>query len=116
MLPRISRAALAAFLLASVATALAHGDDAHSHGMDMDMDMGHGHTMNTSSPEQMHPAEHGPMSYFAYGKYTGWIVAHIALMVVAWCFVLPAGKNRLSLSLSLPLKSCAPTDPFQLSC
>lgn len=116
MLPRISRAALAAFLLASVATALAHGDDAHSHGMDMDMDMGHGHTMNTSSPEQMQPAEHGPMSYFAYGKYTGWIVAHIALMVVAWCFVLPAGKNRLSLSLSLPLKSCAPTDPFQLSC
>lgn len=102
MLPRISRAALAAFLLASVATALAHGDDAHSHGMDMDMDMdmGHGHTMNTSSPEQMHPAEHGPMSYFAYGKYTGWIVAHIALMVVAWCFVLPAGKNRLSLPLS----------------
>lgn len=99
MLPRISRAALAAFLLASVATALAHGDDAHSHGVDtemnLDMDMGHGHAMNTSSPDQPHPAANSPMSYFAYGKYTGWIVAHIALMVVAWCFVLPAGKNRL---------------------
>ncbi|KAL4820675.1 hypothetical protein BDW67DRAFT_152967 [Aspergillus spinulosporus] len=82
MLQRISRAALAVLLLASIASALAHGDD---HEMDMDhMDMGASH--ETAQPET---SDDSPISYFAYGQYTGWIVAHIALMVVAWCFVLP---------------------------
>ncbi|CBF75551.1 hypothetical protein AN3714.2 [Aspergillus nidulans FGSC A4] len=86
MLQRISRAALAVFLLASIASALAHGDD---HEMDMNMDMDHmdmGASHENAQPEN---GDDSPMSYFAYGQYTGWIVAHIALMVVAWCFVLP---------------------------
>ncbi|RDW94055.1 Ytp1 family protein [Aspergillus mulundensis] len=96
MLQRISRATLAALLLASIASALAHGDDHED--MNMDMDMGASH-------EQAQPEtnDDSPMSYFAYGQYTGWIVAHIALMVLAWCFVLPTAvmlsiaRSRLAL-------------------
>jgi hypothetical protein len=32
------------------------------------------------------------MSYFAYGKHSGTIMAHIALMMLGWCIVLPAGE------------------------
>lgn len=79
----------AAFLLASLANALPHGDD---HLMDdMNMDMG-GHGHNTTS-ESSEPAEDSPMSYFAYGKHSGTVIAHIGLMVLAWCFILPAGEN-----------------------
>ncbi|KAL4777948.1 hypothetical protein BJX76DRAFT_363202, partial [Aspergillus varians] len=106
MLQRPSRAALAALLLlASVATALAHGDDAH----DMDhMDMGS--SSSSSSPQehaQQDAGDDSPMSYFAYGEFTGWIVAHIALMVSAWCFVLPTAvmlsisRSRLALPMQL---------------
>ncbi|KAL2865531.1 Ytp1 family protein [Aspergillus lucknowensis] len=95
-----SRAALAALLLASLASALAHGDDHEMDmSMDMDMDMGSSHSNHT----QTEANDNSPMSYFAYGKHTGWIVAHIALMVIAWCFVLPAAvmlsvaRSRLAL-------------------
>ncbi|OJJ84567.1 Ytp1 family protein [Aspergillus glaucus CBS 516.65] len=36
-------------------------------------------------------SDDSPMSYFAYGNHTGTIVAHVALMILGWCFVLPAG-------------------------
>ncbi|KAL4959437.1 Ytp1 family protein [Aspergillus stella-maris] len=86
MLQRIPRAALAALVLASIASALAHGDD--HHGMDMDhMDMAA--PSASATPAGSPATENSPMSYFAYGKHTGWIMAHIALMVIAWCFVLP---------------------------
>ena len=90
MWPKASRAALAAFLLFAVASALPHDD--HDMGMDMDMSTG---TKMESSPThspQPEPSHHEPMSYFAYGKHSGTILAHIGLMVLAWCFVLPAGK------------------------
>ena len=67
--------------------------------MDMDMDMGV--QMNSTQPE--HPAEaseDSPMSYFAYGKHSSTIMAHIALMTIAWCFLLPVGKTPLFLLLS----------------
>lgn len=83
---KTSRAAIAAsFLLFSVASAIPHGDDS---SMDMDMDMGM--HMNSTKPE--HPAEtsdDSPMSYFAYGKHSSTILAHIALMTISWCFLLP---------------------------
>ncbi|KAL4990342.1 hypothetical protein BDW68DRAFT_154554 [Aspergillus falconensis] len=99
MLQRISRAALAALLLASIASALAHGDN---YEMDKNMEMDHD---MSASHEHAQPetSEDSPISYFAYGQYTGWIVAHIALMVVAWCFVLPTAimlsvaRSRLAL-------------------
>ncbi|CAI7572502.1 unnamed protein product [Penicillium glandicola] len=84
----VIRAALAATLtlfLASLATALPHGDD---ESMDMGMDM-----QATDAPQPttaaMHADTDGPMSYFAYTKHSSTIIAHIALMVLGWCFILP---------------------------
>lgn len=59
-----------------------------SDGMDMDA--------HESTPTMQATATQaaGPMSYFAYGKHSTSIVVHIALMVLGWCFVLPAGKQR----------------------
>lgn len=89
-----TRAAFAAVFLASLA--IAHGDD---ESMDMDMDMGMSVDMHappsTASPTPFAtptPNGEGPMSYFAYGKHSSTITAHIALMILGWCFVLPAGK------------------------
>lgn len=79
----VTRAALAAVFFA--ATVLAHGDD-ESSDMDMNMDM------TSSAPtlsESAHPNSEGPMSYFAYGKHQGTVMAHIGLMIAAWCFLLP---------------------------
>lgn len=67
------------------------------------MDM-HGHTApSPSASAAAGNADPGPMSYFAYGKHSGAIVAHIVLMVLAWFFVLPVGvmfsvaRSRLAL-------------------
>ncbi|RJE20861.1 integral membrane protein [Aspergillus sclerotialis] len=85
MWQKTSRAAFAAaWLLVSAANALPHGDD---DSMDMDKDM---NMDSHSGQDQASEAfQNSPMSYFAYGKHSGTIVAHIALMVLAWCFVLP---------------------------
>ncbi|KOS39918.1 hypothetical protein ACN38_g9234 [Penicillium nordicum] len=71
--------------LASLATALPHGDEP----MDMRMDMNA--VTDTPQPEttMMQNNTAGPMSYFAYSKHSSPIIAHIALMVLGWCFVLP---------------------------
>ncbi|RAK98751.1 Ytp1 family protein [Aspergillus ibericus CBS 121593] len=102
------RASLSAVLattleLASLASALPHGDD--------DMHMGGGNPTASLSPQLSATAQassdNSPMSYFGYGKHTGTIVAHIALMILAWCFVLPAGvmlsvaHSRLALPTQL---------------
>jgi hypothetical protein len=89
MLRAASRAALAAsVLLVSIANALPHGDD-ESMEMDMGMNMG-----DTAKSEPHRDAnDESPMSYFAYSKHSGAILAHIALMIIAWCFVLPTGKE-----------------------
>ncbi|RAL03792.1 Ytp1 family protein [Aspergillus ibericus CBS 121593] len=86
MWQRASRAALAAaFFLASVANALPHGDD-DAMDMDMNMDMSHSDSTQDSHTDEN---DESLMSYFAYGKHSGAIMAHIGLMVLAWCFVLP---------------------------
>ncbi|PYH91526.1 integral membrane protein [Aspergillus ellipticus CBS 707.79] len=86
MWQRASRAAFAAaFLLVSIANALPHGDD-DAMDMDMAMDMSNSNSTQAAHPEAQADA---PMSYFAYGKHSGAILAHIGLMVLAWCFVLP---------------------------
>lgn len=90
---KATRAAFAAaLLLASIASALPHGDEAMDMGgMDMgDMDMHASHPEHESHADT---SDDSPMSYFAYGKHSSTIVAHIALMVLAWCFVLPIGKH-----------------------
>ena len=88
------RVAFVALFLASLAAALPHGDD---EGMDMNMDMDMGKSMDAqASATSTAPAAstESAMSYFAYQKHTNSIIAHIALMVVGWCFVLPAGKPQ----------------------
>jgi hypothetical protein len=99
-----SRAAIAAsFLLAYVANALPHGDG-HA-DMDMGMDMNGTHAQPESHAEGSNDS---PMSYFAHGKHSGTIMAHIGLMVLAWCFILPVGKN--SRPLLFPPLFSAKTD------
>lgn len=96
----LSRAAFAAaFLLASLATALPHGDD-EAMNMDMDMEMSMASTapMATATAAKTH--SDAAMSYFAYSKHSGTIIAHIALMVLGWCLVLPAGKLNWPVLLS----------------
>lgn len=56
------------------------------------MDMGGmAHEEPQPSPTAQAQAD-TPMSYFAYGAHSGTIVAHAGLMVLGWCFVLPAGE------------------------
>ncbi|KAI2795160.1 hypothetical protein POX_a01765 [Penicillium oxalicum] len=96
------RAAVAVTVLACLATAVPHGDDEHM-DMDMDMSMGAGAAAITSSAPTTPHGDDGPMSYFAYSKHTTAIMAHIALMMLAWCIVLPAAvmlsvaRSRLAL-------------------
>lgn len=81
-----------AVFLASLATALAHGDD-ESMDMNMDMEMNmHSSTSTATATPTPSASGHAndPMSYFAYGKHSSSIIAHVALMVLGWCFVLPA--------------------------
>ncbi|KAL4886890.1 hypothetical protein BJY04DRAFT_43411 [Aspergillus karnatakaensis] len=58
----------------------------------------------TSRAAALHNARgEEPASYFAYGDHSGTIIAHIALMILGWCFVLPAAvmfsiaRSRLAL-------------------
>ncbi|KAJ5779768.1 hypothetical protein N7457_007488 [Penicillium paradoxum] len=89
MRPKATRVALVAtftLVLASLATALPHGDESMDMDMGMDMDM---HASTSVPQPTATAASDGPMSYFAYSKHSGAIMAHIALMVLGWCFVLP---------------------------
>ncbi|KAJ5730715.1 uncharacterized protein N7483_005223 [Penicillium malachiteum] len=101
---RVAQIASAVLLVASLATVHAHGEDETM--MDMNMDMG----MDSHAPVQTVQATaaptaqaDNPLSYFAYGKHSSSIIGHIALMVIAWCFVLPAAtmlsiaRSRLAL-------------------
>lgn len=66
--------------------ALAHGGD---EGMNMTMDMANGLpvAIDQSAPEPEQPA-----SYFRHPEQRSLLIAHIALMVLGWVFVLPIGK------------------------
>lgn len=88
MRPITTRVALAAtftLFLASLATALPHGDEP----MDMGMDMNAVTDAPQPTTTTMQNNTAGPMSYFAYSKHSSTLLAHIALMVLGWCFVLP---------------------------
>lgn len=81
-----------ASVLASVA-ALGLVPAAFAHGGDMEMGIGVDHpadmNMTTDAPWS-EPSY--PPTYFAHGDHKAAIYSHIALMVVGWVFVLPAGK------------------------
>ncbi|KAL2364569.1 hypothetical protein RJZ56_002524 [Blastomyces dermatitidis] len=109
----------ALWLLLFLAVAvLAHGDNDAAHG-NTDMGMGHGHgdggggggggphssNGHSNSTPSSSPSSNSssPMSYFAYQKHAGSIIAHVVLMVIAWFFILPIGvmlsvaRSRLAL-------------------
>ena len=93
--------------LASFATAFPHDDGMDMNGSkgaggDSGMDMTHGHSdpSPTSEPDAI-PVDDWPMSYFSYGQHSGTIIAHIAFMIVAWCFVLPTGMLKMMILFKL---------------
>ncbi|KAL2849606.1 hypothetical protein BJY01DRAFT_233555 [Aspergillus pseudoustus] len=65
--------------------------------------MGMHATSSTTASVSYDAQSEGPTSYFSYGQHSGTILAHIALMILGWCFVLPAsvmlsvGRSRLAL-------------------
>lgn len=90
-----------ALLLALLATVYAHGgEETTTMDMDMDMNMEMGSEASTPTAQAIATATatqvSGPMSYFAYGKHSSTIVAHITLMAIAWCLILPAGMQSSS--------------------
>ncbi|KAJ5831763.1 hypothetical protein N7474_000074 [Penicillium riverlandense] len=99
----LTRAAYATLFLASLA--IAHDDD-ESMGISMETSTEMHATSSTAAPTasvSQNAQSEGPMSYFAYGQHPSTILAHIALMILGWCFVLPAavmlsiGRSRLAL-------------------
>lgn len=61
-----------------------------AHGDDETMDMGEGVAMAADEPSL--DVEYPP-TYFAHPEHRGLLVAHIALMVLAWVVVLPLGMT-----------------------
>lgn len=76
----LARVALLGLLVPAV---LAHGDEPET-----DMNMG----ANTGADAPPPPEGEYPPTYFALNEHTAAIYGHIALMVIGWVFVLPAGK------------------------
>jgi hypothetical protein len=81
----LSRWTVAAVLLQCASQVLAHGHD-EGEGMDMKMPEVVQHNGTKVEPESM-------ASYAGLDKHQTQIYAHIALMVLAWFFVLPVGKS-----------------------
>jgi hypothetical protein len=68
-------ATLAALLLGALPLVAAHGGDEF-------MDA-------SPAAEQDDKSGHNALSYFRYGHYTGWIMAHIVLNMLAWIIIMP---------------------------
>ena len=94
--PRAALSVLLSLLLFSYAVdAIPHGDDHGSMEMDGDMHASAPTATASASPVATTKGDY-PMSYFAYQKHSGTILAHIVLMVLAWFFVLPVGMHSHS--------------------
>lgn len=78
----IARAAAAAALLGLVPAALAGGGHGHGHG-----------GMEMTDADKPLPEDQYPPTYFAHPDHKVAAYGHISLMVLAWVFVLPAGKH-----------------------
>lgn len=81
------RLSIAALLLNLFSLAAAHGDSAHGA---MDMGGMPNSTNSTSDPEYERLLN--LPNYTGLDSYTGSILAHIVLEVIAWFFVLPLGS------------------------
>ena len=63
----------------------------------------------TSGPADMKAFHSSPQSYFIYPDYSNLMLAHIALMTIAWLFVLPIGERSLLIAKRA-------TDNYQVLC
>lgn len=91
--PEFTKAAPALLVLLFALTASAHEGETHM-ATDMDMDMIAG--AGSGVPLGITPSNatlEVPPSYFRHPEYSYLILAHIALMTIAWVFVLPIGMN-----------------------
>ena len=85
----------AAFVLShALQLVAAHGDEEASSLTNVGMDMTA--TTTTTIPATIGGnATDGPASYFSYGSNSSWMVAHAGVLVVAWVFILPVGKQLI---------------------
>ena len=78
-------------LLGAVPLALAHGDESNESGVG-----GTGpnmaHLTSASSVAALNSSTVEQQSYFSYQSHGGLMLAHIALMIVAWFFILPISE------------------------
>lgn len=85
--------AASAALLCVVAAALplvaAHGHDEPATAMAMNASPEH-----VAPQDQPLPDDWAIGSYYEHPEYSGWMTAHIVLMIVAWMIVLPVGKSE----------------------
>ncbi|TVY34797.1 putative membrane protein [Lachnellula occidentalis] len=64
---------------------------AHGHEGDMKMDIGDTSISRPALATKPDTMDAGPQSYFQYGEHSGFLVAHILLMILGWMFILPVG-------------------------
>lgn len=77
-------------LLGAIPSAFAHGDDHHgSETASMEDAMSSPGAAAMASSTSLP----GPESYFTHHEMSGYMLGHIALMVVAWFFILPIGER-----------------------
>lgn len=95
----------AALLLNILPFAGAHGHDEHGA-----MDMGSATASTVAAmPSSTQRSWDAPMSYFVYSDHSGWMIAHISLMVLAWFFILPIGTRPVHVSST-------PTNCYEVLC
>ena len=90
MVTRVSFIAVAAVLLLHLLPhAFAYGGGGHGN-MALPAAVSMASDLNSSIGNSMSPA---PESYFAYPHLSGFMVAHIVLMTIAWLFILPISES-----------------------
>jgi hypothetical protein len=85
----------AALLLYLTSPSAAHGSSGH--GM---MDMAGMHNSTNSTADPLYAGQYSLPSYASLASYTGAVLAHVVLEVVAWFFVLPIGSSPLHTPVS----------------
>lgn len=82
------RTATVALLLCTSVLVVGHGD---TNG---NLDMGHiSHSVNTTNAFDPFAYLYEEPNYASLAAYSGWMMAHIGLMTLAWFFTLPVGES-----------------------
>ena len=89
----------ALFLLGVVPLALSHEDESLESGTGS-MGFNMAHLTSTPSAAALNSSVAEQQSYFTFPGYGGLMLAHIAIMVIAWFFILPIGESVCTLTSS----------------